>query len=562
MTKEKFRLCSHDILTGALMLAVGLHVVAICLLAAVPPVSRDALTHHLLIPRLYFQHGGIVELPHIHASYYPQLLELLYCIPMFFNNDIIPKYIHFMFALGTALLIYSYLKNTLSRAYGWLGAFFFLTLPIIVKLSISVYVDLGLIFFTTAVLYLLLYKWPQRGFAWRHLVLAGIAAGLAAGTKYNGFIVVLLASLLIPFLLTGEQKRPKKAIVCLLCFWSMAIAIFSPWMIRNYLWTGNPVYPLAQKVFSHPSEQANTSQPKKGATDNIFTRATPFWVRKTIYKENILEILSIPARIFFQGKDDAPKYFDGVLSPFLLLLPFFAFQHRTRQERRVLSLWAAFSAGLILIVFFTSDMRIRYISPAIPGVVILSVFGLDNLRRHVLPGVLRSNRKQTAFFSLILLLLFSFNISYMIRQFDHVKPLSYLSGKITRDQYIERHRPEYPLVQYLNHITGKNDMVMAIYLGRRQYYFDGDVRFAENLLLKYAQSAANVADLDAKIRGAGFTYIILRYDLFNILLEHRVSSEERALIEGFFAQDTVALKSANGYGAYRIIDPATTDNDR
>ena len=38
-------------------------VVSIVLLASVPPVSRDALTHHLVVPKLYLQHGKMVELP-------------------------------------------------------------------------------------------------------------------------------------------------------------------------------------------------------------------------------------------------------------------------------------------------------------------------------------------------------------------------------------------------------------------------------------------------------------------------------------------------------------------
>src|SRR3989339_1294670 len=67
------------------------------LMASVPPVSRDALTHHLAVPKLYVQEGAIHELPEIIPSYYPQLLYLIYCIPLIFDADIIPKYIHFSF---------------------------------------------------------------------------------------------------------------------------------------------------------------------------------------------------------------------------------------------------------------------------------------------------------------------------------------------------------------------------------------------------------------------------------------------------------------------------------
>ena len=134
--------------------------VSIVILASVPPVSKDALTHHLAIPKLYLKHGGIYEIPSMPFSYYPMNLDLLYLVPFYFGKDIIPKLIHFSFALLTAWLIFGYLKRRLDLSYALFGVLFFLSIPIIVKLSITVYVDLGLIFFSTASL-LALIKWIE-----------------------------------------------------------------------------------------------------------------------------------------------------------------------------------------------------------------------------------------------------------------------------------------------------------------------------------------------------------------------------------------------------------------
>ena len=143
----------------------------IIILASVPPVSKDALTHHLAVPKLYIKHGGIYEIPFMISSYNPMNLDLLYIIPLYFGNDIIPKFIHFSFALFTAWLIFDYLKRRISTIYALLGATFFLSIPIIVKLSITVYVDLGLIFFSMVSL-LLLMKWVETGFRLRFLILS------------------------------------------------------------------------------------------------------------------------------------------------------------------------------------------------------------------------------------------------------------------------------------------------------------------------------------------------------------------------------------------------------
>ena len=69
------RLLAINIMLASFLLAV---IVAIVLLGAVPPVSRDALTHHLAVPKLYLSHGGIYEIPSIAFSYYPMNLDLLY----------------------------------------------------------------------------------------------------------------------------------------------------------------------------------------------------------------------------------------------------------------------------------------------------------------------------------------------------------------------------------------------------------------------------------------------------------------------------------------------------
>jgi len=130
-----------------IVLSIAALIVAVLLLSSVPPVSRDALTHHLAVPKLYLQHGNLLELPQIVFSYYPMNLDLLYMLPLYWGNDILPKYIHFLFALLTAALIYRYLKKYLPLQYSWLGVLLFLSIPVIIKLSITVYVDLGLIFF-------------------------------------------------------------------------------------------------------------------------------------------------------------------------------------------------------------------------------------------------------------------------------------------------------------------------------------------------------------------------------------------------------------------------------
>ena len=59
-------------------------------------------------------------------------LDLLYIIPFYFGNDIIPKYIYFVLALLTAVFIFRCLRRRIDVVYALLGKVLFLSLSFIV----------------------------------------------------------------------------------------------------------------------------------------------------------------------------------------------------------------------------------------------------------------------------------------------------------------------------------------------------------------------------------------------------------------------------------------------
>nr|NJM03067.1 phospholipid carrier-dependent glycosyltransferase [Desulfobacula sp.] len=359
----------------------------ISLLASVPPVNRDALTHHLFIPKLYLRHGGVYEIPHLIVSYYPMNLDLLYLIPLYFKNDIIPTFIHFSFALITAAMIYQYVARRINRTYALFGALLFLSLPVIVRLSSTAYVDLGLICFLFASL-LYLFDWVESGFKLKYLILSGVWCGLAVGTKYNGLIGLFLLSLFIVFVYaryhTGQNRYAVKAIGYCAAFVVTAMIVFSPWMVRNIAWTGNPVYPLYNQFFNSTESNLET-KPDVQMEEQI--PISHIRIRREIYGESWLQIALIPLRVFFQGQDDNPQYFDGKVNPFLLLLPLFAFwriRYGTRQEKTEKLLLLFFSVLFLLYSCAHTATRIRYFSAILPPLVILSMYGLYNFQTQLL----------------------------------------------------------------------------------------------------------------------------------------------------------------------------------
>jgi hypothetical protein len=230
---------SKKVVPMALIILLLALVASIIVLSLVPPVAKDELVHHLAVPKLYLKHGGMYEIPFMVFSYYPMNLQLLYLIPLYFRNDIIPKFTHFSFALLTAYLIFVYLRRRLGGSYALLGAVFFLSIPIVVKLSITAYIDLGVIFFSFASLFFFL-RWIESGFQAKFLIFSAIMCGLGLGTKYNALITLLLLTLFIPFAYSRYRQDVNsgffRAASQGLLFLVVALLIFSPWMVRNYHW--------------------------------------------------------------------------------------------------------------------------------------------------------------------------------------------------------------------------------------------------------------------------------------------------------------------------------------
>ncbi len=575
------RAASSRVLVALLATLIVLLTGAILTLGSVPPVDRDALTHHLAVPKLYLKHGGMVEIPSVPFSYFPMNLDLLYLIPLYFGNDIAPKYIHFTFALLTAWLIFAALRRRLEKPFwGLLGAFMFLSLPVIVKLSVTVYVDLGLIFFSTASLLRLL-KWAEDGYAARHLLLSGLYCGLALGTKYNALISLLLLASLVPILyvrsgkevsgergrrgparrLGGDAAQALRAAARAGLFVAVALLVYSPWMIRNVLWTGNPLYPLYQGVFSSvqpPRADAPGGLSFPGADDDkgAGEGMNHFIVRRLAFNESFLETLTIPIRIFFQGQDDNPRLFDGRLNPYLLVFPVLAFFLRKKAklpfQNTEESALLGFSVFYILFAFLQADMRIRYVGPAIPPLVILSVLGVHRLIGAIESGAQRS--RGVLAYGLVGAALVWFlgqNLGYVAGQFQVIDPVSYLEGQVTRDQYIQKYRTEYEVIRYANANLPSRAKIGSLYMGNRIYYNEHDMLAVDAFFQEAILRETPPEVLSGQLLRLGATHLLIRFDVLAMFAEE-LDERGRARLADFFHTEADPVFESGGYGLYRL----------
>ncbi|HQH17714.1 MAG TPA: phospholipid carrier-dependent glycosyltransferase [Smithella sp.] len=550
------RIIRH-LLTAMICLAVLILLIVEFILNLTPPISRDALIHHLAIPKLWLKHGGFYETTWSVFSYYPMNVDLLYIIPLHFNQDFMAKFIHMGFGIGTALMIYNYLRNKINRTAGLLGILVFLSTPVVIRLSTQAYVDLGLAFFTTAALLAFIRYRDSEFTQFKWLLLSSVAMGLALGTKYNALIAWFFLSVTIVFVYANETKEQWQAIKCGAIFFLVSLLIFSPWLIKNAILTGNPLYPLFQGVLN-----INTVASKEGTYSIVSGGAIRgiFQYREMMYGESFWDTLLIPLRYFFQGQDHSHRFFDGVLNPVLIIFSPLAFMDKSFLRDKLL--FISFSVFFVLAATFLDQTRIRYILPVVPILSILAVMGL----MHAVNGNVNVSNYIKNFFSFTVLLIFVFLISqnflYLKNYYQTINPWNYVSGKESKDAFLNRHVGSYAVMQYINTHTPPDARIKLILVAGRAYYLDREYEYDRSMGMAFISDLVKASREEKTfpqyVQSLGFTHLLVRTDLY---LKYLHDNYPQETVNQFLRQmnrTTDIMYEANGHAVIRFIPEGTS----
>jgi len=383
-----------------------------------------------------------------------------------------------------------------------------------------------------------MFKWIESRFSIKYLIFSAVFCGLALGTKYNGLIVLFLLTLFVAYVRsrhTGDKETGfVNAAGSGMLFCLLALLIFSPWMIRNYHWTGNPVFPLYDAWFN----------PQSGISHHDMDL---FTLRRLIFNESWWQMALLPVRVFFEGQDGSPQYFDGKLNSFLLFLPFLAFfkfkndSTEIKTEKKIL---LAFSVLYFSFAFFGTNLRIRYLSPIIPPLVILSVYGLKNLFNTV--GEANSKKMQR-----VLIICVS-----GIGQFREIEPFSFLTGGVSRDEYIEKFRPEYAAMRYINENLPLDAKILFIHLGNRGFYCDRrylfDMQRGVSTLHQIVKNSSFPQKVVLELKRRKITHFLIRNDLFKFWVKNNYDSREIAILDQIFIKYVKMIYFRKGYGVYQL----------
>ena len=393
-------------------LALGL------LRALAPPLMWDALVYHLNLPKLYAQAHHLHLDVDILFTGMPQLTEMLYTAAILLRGEIAAQTLGWVFGAVLALGLAAHASELLEvRLSACAPAILFSALTIALALAWA-YAEMLLMLIALALL-IALRQW-RMGTPGRWLWLGGILAGLAASCKYTGVLIPLAGvGLIVSQPLFGERRHLRMAMQDVVLFAGIAFIVFSPWLIKNWILTGSPTFPLLI-----PTRQMDALRQW-------------FYSRPASGERNPLWAAAVFLRATFLGVQSANDY-DATLGPlfvFLLLglgVGWRRLESCIRDEARPLVVFALVSyAGWVLLTFTSAMMlQVRLFFAIFPALAILCAAGIRAVASFDSPSLRVSMILHAA-----LVLVLSLSALENLVAFAARSPLAYLMGAQSATDY-------------------------------------------------------------------------------------------------------------------------------
>lgn len=505
-----------------ILLFISMNLVA----ALAPPVDWDSLMYHLEAPKRYIQHHRLVYLPNAYTNF-PQYMEMLYTFAMLLHSDTLARLMNLMMGLFVLSVMHAFSKRHVTLGDSYLSLAIFYCTPLVSVVSIESFVDLGLAFYQLCAFFAF-YNWmisAER--KWLHL--AAMMCGIALSIKYTAIIVPLLLNLVIIVGSLRERRRLQQVVALLAIFNLISLSMVVPWMAKNYILTGDPVFPILSGLF--------------GGWGRGLASANRY-----LYGEGygLTDYLLLPWRMTFSPRFGFP--WPGPI--FLVLLPIPFFTRRLHQAIKFLALC------VVALFIFWSISAGQITRLFLSGLALLSLV----LGHSV--GRLTTNRallRQLVYHCLLLVT--GLNII--------TGPLPYacmaapvVFGPLSREYYLAQHLEIYAVADYCNTRLPSEAKIISVW-EERGYYFDHPLvigQSPEGAFLHRFHDLAEAPQLLGQLKEAGISHLLINTDLindleFNLRDRYIYNTTTQSLLvykEDFKRQYLRLLYQANSISLYEI----------
>lgn len=447
-----------------------------------PEIFYDTLVYHLAVPNFYVLNHGFARMPYNFYSNLPFTHGMIYSAALLVSDEVLAKFVNYASGLLSAAVVMAMGARYFSRRAGLWGALVFYTIGHAMFSSWSAGTEALLMLFSTLAVYAVLNRSEEEP---RWLWLAAVFCGLSMGVKYTGLFTAV--GVMLAYAYSG-RGRPVSALKNLALFTLIAAVFIGPWLVKNYAYTGNPVYPFAAGLFG----VGQNSDPQKlkefaGHASQLGAFNAGNWLMNP-WNETM-------------GLVPNSEYFGPLL---LFLLPGL-FLIAAPAGPSLAALWVYFLAAWI--TWSLTSTMVRFLMPAYPaaGLIIGAYLfspGHKGLKLAIKTAVL------AACFA---------GLYWAGRIFYAQGRWQPLCGLVSKDDYLGHTQPTYPYssysaVKFINDKLPADAKVLMVgdersfYLKKR---FIVSSVYDKNALVEYASASKDGADLYARLRADGVTHLLI-----------------------------------------------------
>lgn len=523
--------------------------------AMAPPFEYDELEYHLGAPAEYLRTGHITFLPHNVYSNFPQLTSMLYLLAMTVSSEIAAKLVHWTFGVLTAVSIYALvtrMSTSQRHRAGLTAAALFYCMPFVQDLGQTARADLATTFFATLAFGGLL-MWSQSVAALgergsrlpdveagprltsaattNHLLwLSALICGAAVATKWTAVPVVLLPAAI--FVAVVRKSLRMTAVFCLL-----SSVFVLPWLVKNLVFTGNPVYPFLTGLFPNPHwspaqaalfSERNFVSFGPGMLWQLVERAWQFSVAQP--GSVPLLLMMVPLIVLLRGIEQSARR-----AAWLFLLTY--------------ACW-----------FFLTQQPWRYLMPALPLAAIVGAYALDALFQD---KVLRVGACGALGLTLVAgLTCMGVNALVDVEQPDRLPPrvsfFQFALGGLSRDEFVaQMGRDGLEPVIWMNQRLPATACVLYIGEARPVYARQKilwSTAYDHHPLVEMMRRAVDTPQLLAEMRRRGITHIYVNFaELQRLGLSYGYLREiNRSTFEQFLGDHTHELHKSRVGAVYEL----------
>jgi hypothetical protein len=458
---------------------IFISIAAVFLLVPIPEGFHDSLLYHLAIPQQMFITGKLAPMEHNFTSYLPLNSEMLY-LPLA-ANDYAARLLQFAFAMMTLGLVTFSVpkKNRILAGFICLSGFGYFEF---LRTSITVLPEINVAAYAVAGWLLLEHFMNKQRKA--YLLAAGAMFGFAAGTKYQGLVIAGVSAAAYLCVAAYRKQGIIKPLISAVLMLLVTFLVFSPWMIKSFLLTGDPVFPAGYSVFG-----------AKNIIGTDINTIISIWNYKSPDASGAIGFILMPFKQVAEAGGTASLVFLLLPLPFILL---------KRKE--------GFAGPMIaLICFYTAWWLLaphpRYFVPAIPLILLLGARTVT---------VLGEYKKWRLLFVGLAVIIFAFNfIPSLTSLYNVMKPLDFYRSGLDRAAYEERlSSSPFAAFCFINENTPKTSKILLIgesrgYNLKRPYHSSSP--YERQLITDYLDKYKTAEELRAEMQRAGFNYILVNF---------------------------------------------------